>query len=337
MAAPLQSMRYSTVLNVGGAVVGVALAVILFARIGLDPVIEVIGRIHWWQFALICLAYPLVLAADALGWRYAFTHDRAPITRLFLARAAGEAVNAVSVVAPIGGEPLRAWLVRPWATYEDSVPSIIVAKTANIAAQALFQAVVLGLTVALLNVPRRLTLAMLALLVVEVVAIAVLVATQVTGAMGWIGRLLQRFGVRGGAKSASRMDATLSAYYRRERGRFTASLGFHILGRTLGSVEALVILWALALPPSVRFAVAIEAIGSGVRFATFFLPGSIGVLEGANATAFGALGLGAGAGLAFTVLRRARQIVWIALGLAAIGLARSGLGARARAYARPRG
>ena len=337
MAAPLQSMRYTSVLNVGGAVVGVALAVILFARIGLDPVMEVIGRIHWWQFALICLAYPLVLAADTLGWRYAFARDRAPFTRLFLARAAGEAVNAVSVVAPIGGEPLRAWLVRPWVTYEDSVPSLIVAKTANVAAQALFQAVVLALTVALLNVPRRLTMAMLALLVVEAVAIAALVATQVTGAMAWMGRRLQRFGMRGGAKSATRMDQTLSAYYRRERGRFGASLGFHLLGRALGSVEALVILWALALPPSALAAVAIEAIGSGVRFATFFLPGSIGVLEGANAAAFGALGLGAGAGLAFTVLRRARQIVWIALGLAAIGLARVGLRARERAYARPRG
>jgi hypothetical protein len=237
-------------------------------------------------------------------------------------------VNAVSVVAPIGGEPLRAWLVRPWVTYEASVPSLIVAKTANVAAQALFQAVVLALTVALLNVPRRLTMAMLALLVVEAVAIAVLVATQVAGAMARIGRTLQRFGMRGGAKSATRMDQTLSAYYRRERGRFAASLGFHLLGRALGSVEA--------LPPSALSAAAIEAIGSGVRFATFFLPGSIGVLEGANAAAFGALGLGAGAGLAFTVLRRARQIVWLALGLAAIGLARVGLRARERAYARPR-
>ncbi len=333
MAAALQIM----VLHIGGFVVGIALAVILFATIGVGPVWEVIGRINWWQFTLICLAYPLVLAADTLGWRYAFDRDRAPFTRLFLARAAGEAVNAASVIAPVGGEPLRAWLVRPWVTYEDSVPSIIVAKTANISAQALFQAGALALTIALLDVERRLTLGMLALLAVEVVAIGVFVTTQVAGGMGLIGRVLKRFGIRGGAKSATKMDDKLGSYYRRERGRFAASLGFHLAGRVLGAVEVMVILWALTLPATPVNGVAIEAIGSGVRFATFFLPGSIGVLEGANAAAFEALKLGAGAGLAFSVLRRARQIVWVALGLAAIGLARMGLRTRARAYAPPRG
>jgi uncharacterized membrane protein YbhN (UPF0104 family) len=95
-----------------------------------------------------------------------------------------------------------------------------------------------------------------------------------------------------------------------------------------------VILWALQIPVSPLTAVAIEAVGSGVRFVTFFLPGSLGVLEGANAAAFEALGLGAGAGLAFIVLRRGRQVIWTALGLAAIGVAR--LRAPATAYARPR-
>jgi hypothetical protein len=336
MAAGLQIMSLARVVTVLGVAAGLALAAVLFARIGLGPVFEAIGKIHWWEFALICLAYPLVLAADSLGWRYAFARDRTPFTRLFLARAAGEAVNAVSALAPVAGEPLRAWLVRPWVSYEDSVPSIIVAKTANVAAQTLFQAVALGLTVAFLDVDHRLVLVMLGLLAVEVVAIAVFVGTQVGGAMGRIGGLLQRFGMRGGARSASQMDRSLGAYYRRERGRFAASLGFHFLGRALGSVEALVILWALALPPSPLAAVVIEAVGSGIRFATFFVPGSLGVLEGANAGAFGALALGAGAGLAFTVLRRARQLVWIALGLAAIGVARLRVRARGRAYARPR-
>lgn len=59
----------------------------------------------------------------------------------------------------------------------------------------------------------------------------------------------------------------------------------------------------------------IEAVGSGVRFATFLVPGSLGVLEGANTGLFVALGLGASAGLAFSLVRRARQAVWIGLGL----------------------
>jgi uncharacterized membrane protein YbhN (UPF0104 family) len=327
-------MRYARPLQVLGLLAGLALAVAVFARIGLAPVLESIARIHWWQFVLICLSYTLVLIADSIGWRYSFPHQAAPFTQLLLARAAGEAVNAASAVAPVGGEPLRVWLVRPWVPYEESVPSIVVAKTANTSAQVVFLALALGLALVTLDLDRRLVLAMLGLLVFEVAAIAAFVATQVKGGMGKLGRLLQRFGLHGGAKSAAQMDRMLADYYRRDHARLFASFGFHFLGRVLGVAEVVVILWALQIPVSSLAAVAIEAVGSGVRFVTFFLPGSLGVLEGANAAAFEALGLGAGAGLAFIVLRRGRQVVWTALGLAAIGVAR--LRAPATAYARPR-
>jgi hypothetical protein len=62
-------------------------------------------------------------------------------------------------------------------------------------------------------------------------------------------------------------------------------------------------------------ATVIEAFGSGVRFATFFVPASLGALDGANAGAFAALGWTASARLAFSVVRRARQAVWIGVGL----------------------
>jgi len=81
------------------------------------------------------------------------------------------------------------------------------------------------------------------------------------------------------------------------------------------AVEATLMLWLLGVTTSVTTATVVEALGSGVRFASFMVPAGLGVFEGANAAAFGALGFGAAAGLAFSVVRRARQIVWIALGL----------------------
>ena len=58
-------------------------------------------------------------------------------------------------------------------------------------------------------------------------------------------------------------------------------------------------------------AVIIEALGTGVRFATFFVPASLGTLEGAYAAAFTAFGWAASDGLAFSLVRRGRQAVWI--------------------------
>jgi hypothetical protein len=63
-------------------------------------------------------------------------------------------------------------------------------------------------------------------------------------------------------------------------------------------------------------ATVLEALGSGIRFATFFVPASLGTLEGANAAAFTTFGWAASAGLTFTLVRRARQAVWIAVGVA---------------------
>jgi uncharacterized membrane protein YbhN (UPF0104 family) len=315
-------MRLARPLSVLGAVLGLALVVWLVAHVGVDAILGSIGKIHWWQFVLICLAYPLVLIADSIGWYFSFPRRSAPFTQLLLARAAGEAVNAASAVAPVGGEPVRAWLVRPWVPYEESVPSIVVAKTVNTLAQVLLIGLTLSLALTTLHLERGILFGMAGLLVFEVIAIALFVVTQVWGGMSGIGRLLKRFGMSRGAESAKRMDQVLVSYYTQHRGRLAAALLFHVVGRTLGALEVLVIMWALHMPVTPIIALTVEAIGAGVRFATFFLPGSLGALEGANVAAFRALGMGAGAGLAFILLRRARQAVWIGLGLAAIAVAR---------------
>src|SRR5262249_57420611 len=109
----------------------------------------------------------------------------------------------------------------------------------------------------------------------------------------------------------------------REWQLFGLSAGFHLLGWLMGAVETWLFLHVLQIPASLTTALVIETLGSAVRFATFFIPGSLGALEGANTAAFVALGLGAPAGLAFSLLRRLRQVVWIALGVLVLLLARA--------------
>lgn len=160
--------------------------------------------------------------------------------------------------------------------------------------------------------------AMLWLLVVEIVAVGGFVATQVSGLVARAGRLLRAFGVVKDVAYARALDAALRAYYRDQWRRLSLSVGFHLAGWLLGAVEAWIMLWALDIDAGLVTAVVIEALGSGVRFATFLVPASLGAFEGANAAAFGALGFGAGAGLAWSLVRRARQAVWIVIGLAVL-------------------
>jgi uncharacterized protein (TIRG00374 family) len=297
------------------SVLGLAVIAWSIHRIGWSPIAEALARLTWWQLVLVCLPYAAIMAVDTLGWRFAFPGEAAPFWRLFGARLAGEALNLVTAVGSVGGEAVKAWLIRRDVAYEDSVPSVVIAKTTSTIAQALFLLIGVGLAWAWLATDSRVLAAMLWLLVVEVVAVAGFVAVQVVGVVGRAGRLLAWFGVVERDGYAHQLDTALRDYYRRGWRRLSLSTGFHLAGWLLGAVEAYLILFFLGISADLVTATVIEALGAGVRFATFLVPANLGAFESANAAAFEAMGLGAGAGLAFSFVRRARQIGWIGVGL----------------------
>jgi len=150
-----------------------------------------------------------------------------------------------------------------------------------------------------LDVDSQVLRGMLWLLVIEVAAVAGFFGAQLSGLVARAGRLLETFGVVDDASRATQLGEALRGYYRREWRRFGLSVAFHLAGWLLGALEAVVMLWALGIDASAVTATVIEALGSGVRFATFLVPAS----------------LGAGAGLAFSLVRRARQVVWVVVGI----------------------
>jgi uncharacterized membrane protein YbhN (UPF0104 family) len=301
-----------TILMAGGALGSLA----LIHHVGAGRLTEVLTRITWWQFALICVVHGLSVIADTMAWRYTLGRDRRlPFHRLLAAKCAGEAVNLVTALGSVGGEATKAWLLRRDLAYEASVPSLILAKTSLVVAQVplLAAGIVLAWTTGIAD--STLLLAMGALLLVEVVGVGGFLLVQLAGVVGRAGRLLAWAGAAG-TRHARQLDEALRGFYRREWRSFLLSTALHFAGWLIGALEALLILGSLGVSASLLTATVIEALGSGVRFATFFVPASVGPLEGSNAAAFTALGWAASAGLAFTLVRRGRQLVWIVVGIA---------------------
>jgi glycosyltransferase 2 family protein len=303
-------------------VAGLAIMVMLIVRVGSDEALTATARALGWRSLLVCLPFALIMSVDTLGWRYAFAYDRVPFLRLVAARIAGEAVNVMTAVAPVGGDAIKVWFLRPHVPYQESIASVIVAKTTITLSQALFLLIGVMAAVAL-AVDARLVRAMLWLLLVELIGAGGFLAVQVAGSLSRGARLLSRVKKLDALAGAENLDRTLRRFYRREWRRFALSVGFHLLGWLMGALETWLFLRVLQIPASLTTALVIETLGSAVRFATFFVPGSLGALEGANTAAFAALGLGAPAGLAFSLLRRLRQVVWIGLGVLVFLLARA--------------
>jgi hypothetical protein len=302
--------RAARALLLPGGVLGV-LALVYYA--GAGSVASALSRITWWQFVLICAVHGVSVAADTLGWRYAVAANRPSFPRLLAAKCAGEAVNAITILGSLGGEPVKAWLLRRELSYEASVPSLILAKTTLVVAQTML--LVVGIAVAWTTGVggSALLVPMGHLLLAQVIGVGGLVGIQIAGVIGRADRVLAWAGL-GRPDGARQLDQALRTFYRHEWGALVMSTAMHFAGWLLGIAEAYLVLVSLQLPVSVATATVIEAIGAGVRFATFFVPASLGTLEGANAATAVAFGWAASAGLAFSLVRRARQVVWIALG-----------------------
>ncbi|HEY5725488.1 MAG TPA: lysylphosphatidylglycerol synthase domain-containing protein [Methylomirabilota bacterium] len=305
-------------------VAGLIVLLVLVVRSGAHSVWESIRAVSPAQLALLCLIYGVSQALDTLGWRCAFARARVPFFRLLAARSAGEAVNAVTALGGVGGEPVKAWLISDEASKEESVASVIIAKTAITAAQLVLLFLGTALAVTTLDLDPLMVRAMLGLLMVESLAIGGLFAVQVTGVIGRSRRLLAAVGVPTAGVHMQGLDRALRHYYTKEWLRFLASVGWHFAGWLVSVVEAAYVLHLVGAWSSLSIAAVVEALGAGVRFLTFFIPASVGVLESANAAVFVALGFSASAGLAFTLLRRARQAIWVAAGILVLAAMRAG-------------
>ena len=283
-----------------------------------------IARVGWWLALVIVFPSVLVAWLDAMGWRYAFTRDAVPVRTLLWIRLAGEAINLTTPTAALGGEAVKTWLLRDRVGLPEAVSSVIVAKTTITLAQGFLLLLGVVLAWTSLAADSRLLVAMEWLLALELVALSVFMVAQTRGLAAFGGRVLARLGAHRFARheGLGRIDRAMSELYLRQPGRLTLSILYHFAAWLAGAVEAWLILWLLDAPVSLVTAIVIEAFGAGIRFATFVIPSSLGVLEGGYAATFRALGFGGTIGVTFSLVRRLREVVWIAVGLIAFALLR---------------
>jgi uncharacterized membrane protein YbhN (UPF0104 family) len=165
---------------------------------------------------------------------------------------------------------------------------------------------------------------MMALLALEVLALAGFVAAQIHGVFDRAHRWLARVGLRLSRhpEAGARIDRGLLTFYREKPGRLMLSIAFHFVAWLLGVLEVYLALRFLGVPVSLTTAAIIEAFGTAVRFATFVVPASVGAQEGGYVATFVALGLSPAAAVAFGLARRVREIVWVLVGFAIFAVMR---------------
>ena len=305
---------------------GVAFLGYLVVQVGQETLLVSFQAISWRLLLIVWFPFALIAVLDTLGWRFAFRRNLASFPTLLTVRLAGEAFNAATPTASMGGEPVKAYLLQPQVPLGEGLASVIVAKTTVTLAQGLF--LVAGIALALTSLPPATPLlkGMIWLAGVEAVALGAFVLLQQKGLFGGGLRVLRGLGFSWGdqgEEGARRLDRALSGFYREHPGRLALSLFFHFAGWVLGSLEVFLILHFMGIPVSLTTALVIEAFAAAIKSAAFLIPAGLGALEGGIMAVFAAFGLGAGVGLSMSLVRRFRELAWVAAGLVVLSLFRA--------------
>ena len=277
-----------------------------------------------WRLVLVLFVpYCAAVALDTLGWRLLLPGGHPGAAALAGARLAGEAVNLATPTASVGGEPLKAYLIRDRIPLDQGLASVVVDKTTMVIGQAVFLAGGLVLAVTALDAPREVSAAMGILLAAEVIGVGGFIAVQLRGGVARAGRILHRLGVgpAGEYRNLLRdVEDRLVDLYRRRGTRAAATAMLHAGGWAVGGLEIYIVVRLSGIPVDLGTSFVLEALSTAVRFATFMIPGSLGALEGGNVAAFALLGLPGAAGLSFSLARRLREATWAVIGLGSLAV-----------------
>ncbi len=294
-------------------------------HIGLDRIVEASSRLGPMAIFVILLPSLLMYLLEAYGWRITLGAQagRLSFFRLWSVRTAGEVVNMTTPAAYVGGEPLKAYLLRPYGiSLVDGLASVVLAKTVMTITQILFIVLGIGLAVFILGGAGHQEMGLAAALSVGLLTFGVgaFVLAQKRGLFTMVLGVLRAVRLRIGyleqrEQKLRELDATISTFYTRQRRRFAVSAGLFFLGWMAEALEVYAILYYLGGPVDLLTSIAVAGLSVLIKGGTFFIPGSLGAQEAGNLALLLAFGYADITGITFALLRRLREIVWIVVGL----------------------
>jgi len=287
---------------------GLALFAYLLSRIGLAALVAEAAKTGW-VFIPILLLYGVVYVCNTAAWMLIMADEprRPSFRRLYMVTMSGFALNFVTPMVNVGGEPFKIAAVAPWLTTRRAAGSVVIHNGLRVMSFLLswLTAVLLGF-VMLPSDPLTVGLLVLATLVCVTLA-AVLLAAHRRGALARMLNVLHRIPLCGRLARAleprrevlEQMDQQIAQFYHQHPGRFARALALEYLSRAVYMGEYFLIALSIGL----------------IQNVFFVIPFEIGTKEGTLYLLFRMLGLTPQLGVYTAIVTRLRDLIWIGLGL----------------------
>jgi uncharacterized protein (TIRG00374 family) len=313
-------MRWLTILYLA---IGVALLGVVLWQTDVGKVAAQVTQIGWQGALAVLAVYFVVFLIDSTTWLLALPSVRfgaRALARMWRVRLVGEAFNSVMPAAGLGGEPVKAVLLKSRYDigYHQAAASIVLGRTINMLALTVFLATAFAVMAASPSLSAAFRGAGLAGLVVFLAATALLLAVQwfrlPSRAGGWLQRWHGGQRLAGALVHIREVEDLFLQFYGRHRARLLGGVALAVVQWFVGALEVYVALAFLGHPVALHDAVMIEAVTQLVRAGAFFIPANLGAQEGAFVVMCAAITGSPSLGLSVAVVRRFRELVYILLG-----------------------
>lgn len=282
----------------------------------------------WWFPAVVLLWVPIYMI-NAAAWYVIINDSETPkigFWRVCKYTISGYALNYVTPVGVLGGEPYRIMELTPYVGTAKATSSVLLYAmmhifshfcfwTASLVLLALLYGstlesgwwVVLGLTAAfcatgiyffMMGYQNGLAMKTLSCL----------------RHLPWIGRPIQAFAQKN-EEAIQRIDSQIAALHAQRKSTFYLSLSLEFIARVVGCLELMFCLLIITDNISFLDCVLMQAFTSLFANLVFFIPMQMGTREGSMALFTGALHMNGAFGVLTSLIVRLREIVWIAIGL----------------------
>lgn len=311
-----------TVLTRVTLVGGLILFAVLVWRVGLESIARELGRVGWF-IPLVFIPHVLVALGEGMGWWFAFPGPAQPPAFRAIARftVAAKAIQLITPSMAQIGELARVQLLRSAGIGTDiAIASVIAAKISMMLGEVAIMGIGLVVASNLVALEKSVALTVGVGILVMLAASAALWVWQRVGLFSliiWITRQLNLFTnfFERHKEVLSSTDTLLQTYFK-NKVQFSKSCIASFLGWLAGVFEAWVFLIVLGFPNDLWTALIIQAWLIIVVRLTAFVPGNLGTQEAGALMIFSVLGMPPEGAMAFALLRRIRQIGWVAAGLA---------------------
>jgi uncharacterized protein (TIRG00374 family) len=304
---------------------GIAAFSLIIRRVG---VAGLLNSLHAARAALLpaVLAWAVVYACSTLAWMQLASDGRGapiPFPRAYAISVASFALNYVTPMVALGGEPFRIAAAAEWMETPRAAASVVSFRMIHTLGELLFWLTAVPIAFAVL--PHRLSTTLVLLAVVAglltVTALILLMfrhgfverALDAAQRIPLVRVLAHRLEPRRAALVA--VDEQMAALYHERRPRLLAALAFEYTARCVAMLEWFFIAHALGLHITYFTAFAIGAFQSLFLILTSFVPYALGTNEGGLLVLFGLFGLPANLGVYAALIARLREMIWISIGL----------------------